>query len=144
MDELLEELEAEKEKIIATIDELQKILQTKRKEFVELAAIATCLLNFYNGIENLFKRTLNYIKIPLPTSETFHRDLLDLTVKHNLISQELSVQLDEYRAFRHFFVHGYGILLKEAPLQTLAQDIFSVWQEFENQFNEFLTSLNKA
>jgi uncharacterized protein YutE (UPF0331/DUF86 family) len=47
---------------------------------------------------------------PVPLSESWHKDLLDLSVDRQIISSELSKKLDEYRAFRHFFVHGYGIM----------------------------------
>lgn len=38
--------------------------------------------------------------------------------------------MDESRAFRHFFVHGYGIALQEAPLKPLAQNLPELWQRF--------------
>jgi len=140
MDKLLEEVAAEKQLINATLEELQKILQRDRIEFVEMAAMATCLLNFYNGVENLFKRALGFLQVPLPTSPTSHRDLLELVVEHRIISQQLSETLDEYRAFRHYFVHGYGILLQEAPLKSLCENLASIWQNFEDEFGRFLSS----
>lgn len=80
--------------------------------------MATCLLNLYNGIENIFKRILNYLQISLPTTKTVHRDLLELAVKQNIISQELPEILDEYWAFRHFFIHGYGIFIARSAIKT--------------------------
>jgi uncharacterized protein YutE (UPF0331/DUF86 family) len=123
MDELLQDIAVEKERIEDTLNALRKTLRRKRRTFVELAAIATCLHNAYNGIENLLKRVLKYRGIVLPVSTTPHKDLLAFAVEQAIISEELSVALDEYRAFRHFFVHGYGILLQEAPLQPLAQNL---------------------
>ena len=67
MDNLLQEIAAEKENIERTLKALDDTLQRPSREFVELAAIATCLHNAYNGIENLLKRTLKYLKITLPT-----------------------------------------------------------------------------
>ncbi|NUM64936.1 hypothetical protein HUU39_06625 [candidate division KSB1 bacterium] len=123
MDNLVREIAAEKERIEATLSALEKTLRRKRRTFVELAAIATCLHNSYSGMENLLKRVLKSLQIPLPESSTSHKDLLALAVEHELMSQDLSDALDEYRAFRHFFVHGYGIALQEAPLPEL-------WQRF--------------
>jgi uncharacterized protein YutE (UPF0331/DUF86 family) len=141
MDELLQNIAAEKEKIEATLKALQKTLRRKRRTFVELAAIATCLHNFYSGMENMLKRMLKYLKIPLPDSATSHKDLLDLVVAQKIISQELSETLDEYRTFRHFFVHGYGILLSEAPVQPLADNLPTVWNRFESEVQTFVISL---
>ena len=117
MDELFREVEAEKEHILATLQALKEALERKEKTVVELAAIATFLQNAYNGIENVLKRTLKHI------SESWHKDLLDLSVNHQIISSELSRRLDEYRAFRHFSVHGYGIMLDEEKLIPLAEKL---------------------
>jgi len=141
MDDLRQDIAAEKERIEGTLEALEKTLCRKRRTFVELAAIATCLHNAYSGMENLLKRVLKYIKVPLPDSATFHKDLLDLAVEQKMISQELSEALDEYRAFRHFFVHGYGILLQEAPLQPLAQNLPEAWNRFASELDAFIVSL---
>jgi uncharacterized protein YutE (UPF0331/DUF86 family) len=115
MDELLQDLAADKERIEATLVALAQTLRRKRRGFAELAAMATCLHNCYSGMENLLKRVLKHLQVPLTDSATSHKDLLDLAVEQSVISQELSEALDSYRAFRHFFVHGYGIALQEAP-----------------------------
>jgi len=142
MDELLQDLAADKERIEATLAALAKTLRRKRRGFAELAAIATCLHNCYSGMENLLKRILKHLQVPLSDSSTSHKDLLDLAVEQNIISQELSDALDEYRAFRHFFVHGYGIALQEAPLQPLAQNLPEIWHRFELELKNFIASLN--
>jgi uncharacterized protein YutE (UPF0331/DUF86 family) len=141
MDDLLQDIAAEKERIEGTLKALEKVLRRKRRTFIELSAIATCLHNCYSGIENLLKRVLKYMKVPLPDSTPSHKDLLALAVEQRIMSQELSESLDEYRAFRHFFVHGYGILLQEAPLQPLAQNLPEVWQRFESELDAFVISL---
>ena len=141
MDELLREVEAEKEHIQATLQALKEALGRKEKTVVELAAIATFLQNAYNGIENILKRTLKYEGISIPRSESWHRDLLDLSVDHQIISSELSRRLDEYRAFRHFFIHGYGIILDEEKLIPLAEYLPDLWKDFESELEAFLNSL---
>ncbi|HCX90118.1 MAG TPA: hypothetical protein DHT43_06285 [Deltaproteobacteria bacterium] len=111
MDELLREIAAEKEHILETLNALQEALERKEKTVIGLAAIATFLQNTYNGMENLLKRILKFKGVPVPVSESFHKDLLDLSADNKAISFELSKKFDEYRAFRHFFIHGYGIML---------------------------------
>jgi len=141
MDELHREVEAEKEHILATLQALKEALERKEKTIVELAAIATFLQNAYNGIENILKRILRYEGISVPLSESWHRDLLDLSVDRQIISSELSRRLDEYRAFRHFFVHGYGIMLDKEKLMPLAENLSDLWKDFEAELEAFLNSL---
>jgi uncharacterized protein YutE (UPF0331/DUF86 family) len=141
MDELLREVQAEKEYILDTFRALNEALQRKKKTVVELAAISTFLQNTYNGIENILKRVLKFKGMPMPVSESWHKDLLDLAVNNQIISLELSKRLDEYRAFRHFFVHGYGVLLDKEKLMPLAESLPYLWKDFEFEINTFINSL---
>ncbi|MCH8291296.1 hypothetical protein IH992_09375 [Candidatus Poribacteria bacterium] len=68
MDELLREIAAEKEQISQTLTALEEALNRQKRTIVELAAIATFLHNFYNGIENLLKRVLQFKKVSIPDS----------------------------------------------------------------------------
>ena len=70
MDELLREVQAEKEYILDTFRALNEALQRKEKTVVELAAISTFLQNTYNGIENILKRVLKFKGMPMPVSES--------------------------------------------------------------------------
>ncbi|MCK4914381.1 MAG: hypothetical protein KAS69_07310 [Planctomycetes bacterium] len=141
MDELLRELSAEKEHITETLDALQQALERKEKTVVELAGIATFLQNTYNGMENILKRILKFKVVPTPVSESFHKDLLDISVSNQIISLELSKKFDEYRAFRHFFVHGYGIMLDKELLMPLAENLPGIWKEFESELDTLIESM---
>jgi uncharacterized protein YutE (UPF0331/DUF86 family) len=81
-------------------------------------------------MENLLKRVLRFRHITLTDSSTSHKDLLDLAVEHKILNYQLAEDLDEYRAFRHFFVHGYGIAFQEVPLKPLAQKLPELWRRF--------------
>lgn len=70
MDEILQDIAAEKERINDTLKALEKTLGRKRRTFVELAAIATCLHNSYSGIENLLKRVFKHLKLPFVKAQT--------------------------------------------------------------------------
>lgn len=63
MDDLLQEISAEKERVESTLQALEKTLHRKRRTFVELAAIATCLHNAYSGMENILtQKSIGYSK----------------------------------------------------------------------------------
>ena len=141
MDELLREVQAEKEHILDTLRALNEALGRKEKTVVELAAISTFLQNTYNGMENMLKRVLKFKGISIPVSESWHKDLLDLSVNNQIISLELSKRLDEYRAFRHFFMHGYGIMLDREKLMPLAENLPDLWKDFESELDTFIKSL---
>ncbi|MBA7521649.1 hypothetical protein ES705_13760 [subsurface metagenome] len=144
MDELLREVQAETEHILETLSALNEALKRLEKTIVELAAIATFLQNTYNGIENILKRVLKYKGISIPISESWHKDLLDLSVDNRIISLELSRRLDEYRAFRHFSAHGYGIMLDREKLMPLAENLPDLWKNFRSELDTFISSLRKS
>ena len=66
-------------------------------------------MNYFEKSKPRKNISLKYEGISVPLSEPWHKDLLDLSIDRQIISFGLSRKLDEYRAFRHFFVHGYGI-----------------------------------
>jgi len=57
-----------------------------------------------------------------------------------LFSFELSKRLDEYRAFRQFFVHGYGIMIDKEKLTPLAENLPDLWSDFESKVDTFIKS----
>ena len=94
-------------------------------------------------MENLIKRTLKFKGISIPSSESWHKDLLDLSVKNEIITLELSNRLNEYLAFRHFFIHGYGINLDKEKLMPLAESLPNLWKDFDSEMEHFLMSLKE-
>ncbi|MCD5425559.1 MAG: hypothetical protein LRZ92_03745 [Methanosarcinaceae archaeon] len=140
MDELLREVQAEKEYILDTLRALNEALQRKEKTVVELAAISMFLQNMYNGMENIVKRVLKFKGMSIPVSKSWHKGLIDLSVDNQIISLELSRRLDEYRAFRHFSIHGYGIMLDKEKLMPLAENLPDLWSDFESEVDTFIKS----
>jgi len=73
----------------------------------------------------------------VPKSDTWHKDLLDLSVSLEIISREISDKLYEYLSFRHYFVHAYGFMLEEPQLKDLADNIPEIWAQFINEIKDF-------
>jgi len=138
LDELKKEIEAEKENIIKTLNGLKCAMERDEKTIVELAAISTFIHNIYNGIENLLKRILKFKGITIKKSEIWHKDLIRNSVENEIVSQEFSEKLNEYRAFRHFFIHAYGVMLDDRKLLPLAKNIPKLWDDFESEINFFI------
>jgi hypothetical protein len=126
------------EKVLFNIKEAQNIIN---KSTLELSGMAAFLQNFYNGIENIFKQTFKILKIDIPKGESWHKELLEKAVEIDVISEELSLDIYEYLAFRHFFIHSYGFMLEEAPIEELTDNIFEVWEKFKLSLNIFFKSI---
>lgn len=136
MDNLPRQISAEVENVEAALRNLEETMARPIKTVVELAAMGTFLHNVYNGIENILKQTLKLRSIQLAKGENWHKELLNLSVKQGVISAETSDELYEYLTFRHFFVHAYGFMLEEIPLESLVHNIPMVWLKFISEVAE--------
>jgi hypothetical protein len=91
MDELWEEIEAEKELVEKTLNELAQALQSADRSYVMLAGMAAFIHTLYNGIENILKRMLVARNFKLDLQSPFwHHDLLKAAVDQHIISKELA------------------------------------------------------
>jgi len=143
MDELKEQISIEKEYIENTISVLEEALNSDEITIIKLSAIAVFVQNTYGGMENILKRILLAMDEEIPDTASSHRDLIDLARKKRIISADLVKRLDGYRAFRHFFVHGYGIMLDPDKLLPLAEELPSVWEQFDIEISNFLSKKKK-
>lgn len=143
INELLEEIEIEKEFISKTIAKIQKPLLRSERDDDDIVVIGAHLHSIYNGIENIFKRVLEFKNITLPHTETSHKDLLKLLISERIISIGISEELEKYLVFRHFFRHAYTMRLKEDKLIPLAERIFDVWKELESELTTFTDVLKQ-
>ncbi|MEA2003784.1 MAG: hypothetical protein U9O53_02385 [archaeon] len=139
---LREKVDVELENVHTVLVELEKIKDEPSKTIVELAGIGTFLHNFYTGIENILKQILRDEDIPIPFSDSWHRDLLILASKEKIITETTRVRLTKYLAFRHFFVHAYSFLLDERELKLLVDDVFDTYSTFKEEINAFISDKN--
>ena len=94
---------------------------------LELAGVAALLHIFYNGVENILKQVFQSRTLRLPKGESWHRDLLVMSVEKGILSTDLLDELKRYLAFRHFFGHGYALDLYPEPMEPLVKDAKSVF-----------------
>ena len=141
MVKLTEEISIEKEYIEKTLKLLAEASSRSEKSTIELTAIGSFLHHCYSGMENILNRIWKFKNIKIPGSSSSHKDLLNIAVAENIISQDLSDILDKYRGFRHFFIHSYGIMLEEEELQPLANNLPEVWNRFEQEIENFNSDL---
>lgn len=136
--------EAEFDNIDAVISEIFIVVVPDKTEYstAELAAIATFIHNFYNGIENILKRILIYEKTEIKETPTWHKHLLKSSADKGILSDELYNALSNYLSFRHFFIHSYGFSLRWDELRPLVDRIQSKLDLFKNSVNGYIDSLS--
>ncbi|RZN44070.1 MAG: hypothetical protein EF813_00210 [Methanosarcinales archaeon] len=138
-----EKVRAEMENITTVLTEIEKVKDMPQKELVVLVGLGAYLQSVYTGMENILKQLLVYEKIPVPNTPTWHKDLLNLAVEHNLVTGETTDKMGKYLFFRHFFAHSYGFLLDETKLEPLMDDIFNTYSKFKKEVIDHLTTIER-
>ncbi|MCK4353014.1 hypothetical protein KAW65_06355 [candidate division WOR-3 bacterium] len=138
MADLIDRVNVEMENISAVLEELKKVKDKPHKSVVELAGMGTFLHNIYTGIENILKQVLSDKSISIPTSDSWHSDLLILATDKGIITETTKKRLAKYLAFRHFFIHAYGFLLDEEELKLLVDNVFDAYSSFKTEIDALI------
>lgn len=117
---------------------------------IYLDAVALNLHGFYAGLERLFELVARHMDHNLPSTETWHRDLLQAMandmprVRPALIDVDSANTLDEFRRFRHLIRNIYTTHLVPARMDGLLQVLPNLWSRLKNEllaFADFLGGL---
>ncbi len=138
-----EKIQAEMENIATVLTEIERVNYIPHKELVVLVGMGAYLQNVYTGMENILKQLLLYNEIAIPNTPTWHKDLLNLAVEHNLITGETADKIGKYLFFRHFFTHSYGFLLDETKLNPLTDNISNTYSDFKEEIVDYLTKIEE-
>jgi hypothetical protein len=115
----------------------------------EKAAAAAFLAQFYNGVENILKRTCSYFDVPLPTGEAWHVGLFRLFCSPShpdlplLLDENLASDLAPFRRFRHVALHSYGFQLDWSRMSEGVARVDSVLGRFKASLGGFLDALDR-
>jgi len=141
MADIFEKVNVEMDNISRVLAELERIRDKSDKEIVVLAGIGSFLQNIYTGMENILKQVLLHIGCTLSQSSSWHKDLLNMSVDHGLISNATQEKIGKYLFFRHFFMHAYGFMIDEEKLLPLANNISIDYADFKSEIEVFLNDL---
>jgi uncharacterized protein YutE (UPF0331/DUF86 family) len=138
MASLSERIEAELENIEAVLRDMPSPATIAKLSRLEIAGASALLHSFYLGVENILKQMLAAKNVPIPTGDSWHRDLIDATFRIGIISSATRDSVKEYLAFRHFFAHAYAFTLDAARLQPLIARVHSVFERFRGDIAPLL------
>jgi hypothetical protein len=122
-------------------------------ESAYLDSVALNLHGFYSGLECLFELIARHVDGVLPSSETWHRDLLRrmaedvASVRPAVLNQESALALDEFRRFRHLVRNVYTINLAPEKMVGLVSALPTLWSTLRAElmaFADFLEALGQA
>ncbi len=138
MDNIQRKVLAELENIDRIFDSLPLHTQLPNLSTLELAGVAALLHNFYNGIENILKQILISKDLVIPSGISWHKQLIDLCINENVLSENMGNVLGQYLAFRHFFTHAYALDLYSEKMEPLVENAMDTYSLFKNELTKYL------
>lgn len=142
-DELKEYCDAEFKNIDRVMTELFFVYSPDTSEYTvtEQAAIATFILNAYNGIENILRQMLIYDRLDIADSPEWHKKVLKKSAELAILPRELYQVLLKYLSFRNFFVYSYSFNINWEELKVLIEAIKDVIVKFKSEVNEYIQTI---
>jgi uncharacterized protein YutE (UPF0331/DUF86 family) len=138
MAKLTDRIEAELENIQEVLNRLPSVTKLSSIKVLELAGVATLLHNFYNGNENIIKQIINSKGVSIPQGPSWHRDLLDLALKHKVINKTAWGSLKQFLGFRHFFSHAHAFHLEVDRIRPLVKAAPKLYASIKRSIQKFL------
>jgi len=131
------------DKLLDETEPLLKLAQNKIPDTVETAALGLFLHSFYNGIENIIKFIMKEKYGRLPSSNKWHKELLDLCFikdknQKELFNEEMKIVLDDYLSFRHFIRNTYSYKIKWERMECLVLDINKNWNDVKAEIAKYI------
>jgi HepT-like protein len=120
----------------------------KEKEYAFLVESAFYVNRLYTGFERMFKIIASAFENTIDQT-SWHRSLLDRMVldiediRPAVLSEDSHRQLNELRAFRHFFRHTYELDLDAEKFSIVASSTHKLKDYFEIDIQHFLEFLDK-
>ena len=134
-----------KERVLAEEDNIRRVLgelpspdKLATLSDLELAGTAALLHNIYNGIENILKQVVLDCGEKVPDGASWHRDLLTLVEKMQILRSSTAALLAPFLAFRHFFSHGYALDLDPERMESLVSSAHHVVAAVNDDVSTFL------
>jgi hypothetical protein len=145
-DKLCKQIDVERHQLHRLLETHRPVLEkcaVSPPSEIELSGLAALLGSFYNGVENILKRTAAELGDPLPSGEAWHKELLDEMAEATahrkaVITAALRGRRKEYMEFRHFFRHAYVFTLRWDRMKGLVLGCEETLRQLEAQLDSFL------
>ena len=134
------------EKIYYEIEDRQK--GAKRNK-AKLESLGYKMHNLYCAFEDLFLIVARYFENQIKDFNQYHKELLRRIslsvegVRPRLISEEAYQELDELRAFRHFFRHAYSYELRYEKIKISLNSARRLKDLYQKDIAQFLETVEK-
>ena len=146
-------LKAEIDAQVKEIDRIYQEIEDRRQGAEQsrpvLESLGYQLHNLYCAFEDLFKIVAQCFENQIKDISQYHKELLRRIslpvegVRPRLISEEASREMDELRAFRHFFRHAYSYELRYEKIKFPLDSARKLQGIYKRDIAQFLNTVEK-
>jgi hypothetical protein len=140
---LAADLAAHQARVEREVEDIQSLSAPGEPDRTTLWALAGHLQAFTTGCEAILQRAVERFEGLPPHGADSHIRLLQVAalnlpgLRPPIVQAETAAALDPYRAFRHFFRHGYGVELDWSRMAAKVQGIGVVHTRLVRDLAEF-------
>jgi len=111
---------------------------------IQLAGMGMFLGDIYKAVEQSLRCILESIEgNKIPKGESWHSNLLKLSVETGLIPEKIRNTLQGMLKYRHRIHHGYGVNLNEGMLRQNTSEAIAAFIEFTGHIKKLYPELRK-
>ena len=129
------------EEIEEYLSELEELVPSDLEEYksnkTTKAACERYVEKIIEGVVDLAFLAAKHLKIEIP-EQTTDKDIFELLVKNNIISQELSKKLQEAKGMRNILAHEYGKIDDEIVFNSLKNELPDDTKDFTKSIKEHI------
>lgn len=118
------------------IEMYTKKFQNHELDEIEIRGIALTTSAIYNGIEKVLKFLLESKGIAITKNDSWHLQLLKVSMEHTFISQDMFTELKSFLSFRHFVRHAYTFELNKEFIDSIIQKVPNLTDSFIEEINK--------
>lgn len=143
------EVEAQVKEIDKIYEEIKDREKGAKRNKARIESLGYKLHNLYCAFEDLFKIVARYFENQIRDISKYHKEMLKKMslaiegVRPALISDESYRELDELRAFRHFFRHAYSYELNYEKIMIPLSSAYRLKEVYKEDISRFLNTVNK-
>lgn len=135
------------DRTVKVIEKRLKGLRSKTDSDDFSAYVESLSLNlhsFYEGIETIFDKVLEFTGEEKPSGHEWHLELIERMalpigqLRPEVISAKTAKKLDTFRAFRHKVRHIYGFMLVPEDIIRIAEKLKDGHDEFKRDLAKFM------
>lgn len=138
------------ERVVTRAEKAMSLARYSTEHDFYLDSVALNMLDFYSGLERIFRHIATDVDQSLPVGSERHRDLLlqmsvsIMQLRPHVISKDTVKGLDEYLRFRHIVRNVYAFTFDAERIDLLIRQLRPLFNQLHTELMIFVSFLKQV